>query len=326
MTKTNSPNPLRIVLAGGTGHLGRLLGEHFHRQGHEVTVLARHAQPAPWPVQSWDGRTLGEWAQSLDGADVVINLAGRSVNCRYTADHRREIKESRVDSTRVIGQAIAAAAHPPALWINASSATIYRHALDRDMDEETGELGGKETNAPPAWRFSIDVVTSWEAAFYEAKVPGTRKVALRSAMVMSPDRDGIFDTLRKLVSAGLGGRAGSGRQFISWIHEADFAHAVDFLIAHRELDGSINVCSPRPLPNREFMAALRRACPVRIGLPASAWMLEIGALFLRTETELILKSRRVVPRRLLESGFEFRYLNWPDAAHNLVSCWQAANR
>jgi uncharacterized protein (TIGR01777 family) len=326
MRETNSSKPLRIVLAGGTGHIGRLLAERFHRQGHVVTVIARHVEPAPWPVWLWDGRTLGEWAQSLDGSDVVINLAGRSVNCRYTAGHRREIKDSRVDSTRVIGQAIAAAAQPPALWINASTATIYRHSLDREMDEATGELGGQETNAPTTWRFSIDVATSWETAFYEPKVPGTRRIALRSAMVMSPDRNGIFDTLRKLVQAGLGGRAGSGRQFISWIHEVDFVHAVDFLIAHPDLDGSINVCSPRPLPNRDFMAVLRRACGIRIGLPASSWMLELGAVFLRTETELILKSRRVVPRRLLESGFEFRYPTWPEAAQDLVSCWRAAHR
>jgi uncharacterized protein (TIGR01777 family) len=326
MAEKTLPSPMRIVLAGGTGHVGRLLAEHFHRQGHKVTVLARHVQPGRWAVQPWDGRSLGEWAQSIDGADVVINLAGRSVNCRYTAAHRCEIKESRVDSTRVIGQAIAAATRPPALWINASTATIYRHALDREMDEEAGELGGQEPNAPATWRFSIDVATSWETAFYEAKAPRTRKIALRSAMIMSPDRDGIFDTLRKLVAAGLGGRAGSGRQFISWIHEADFVHAIDFMIAHPDLKGSINVCSPRPLPNRDFMAALRRACGVHIGLPASRWMLEVGALFLRTETELILKSRRVVPRRLLEASFEFCYPDWPNAAQDLVACSRAANR
>jgi uncharacterized protein len=326
MPETNSPNSIRTVLAGGTGHIGRLLADRFHRRGDKVTVLSRHPRPAPWPVLTWDGRSLGDWRHALDGADVVINLAGRSVNCRYNAAHRREIMDSRVESTRVLGQAIAAAARSPSLWMNSSTATIYRHALDRDMDEANGDLGGGEVNAPSSWRFSIDVATSWENTFYEAKVSGTRRIALRSAMVMSPDRNGIFDTLRRLAQTRLGGRAGSGRQFISWIHETDFVHAIDFLIARRDFDGSINVCSPHPLPNREFMAALRRACGVRIGLPASRWMLEFGALFLRTETELILKSRRVVPRRLLDAGFKFRYPDWPEAARDLVACRRAANR
>jgi uncharacterized protein (TIGR01777 family) len=317
---------MRIVLAGGTGHIGRLLADHFHRRGDKVTVLSRHVQPAPWLVLTWDGRNLGDWTHALEAADVVINLAGRSVNCRYNAENRREIMQSRVESTRVLGQAIAASAHPPALWMNSSTATIYRHSLDRDMDEATGELGGGETNAPSQWRFSIDVATSWETAFYGAKLPGTRRIGLRSAMVMSPDRDGTFDTLCKLVHAGLGGRAGSGRQFVSWVHETDFVHVIDFLIARPELDGSINICSPHPLPNRDFMAALRRACGVRLGLPASPWMLEFGALFLRTETELILKSRRVVPRRLLDAGFDFRYPDWPETARDLIACSRAANR
>jgi uncharacterized protein (TIGR01777 family) len=317
---------MRIVLAGGAGHIGRLLAGHFHRRGDQVTVLSRHVQPAPWLVLTWDGRNLGDWTHALEAADVVINLAGRSVNCRYNAKNRRKIMHSRVESTRVLGQAIAASAHPPALWMNSSTATIYRHSLDRDMDEARGELGGGEANAPSSWRFSIDVATNWETAFYEAKLPGTRRIALRSAMVMSPDRDGIFDTLCKLVHAGLGGRAGSGRQFVSWIHETDFVHAIDFLIARPELDGSINVCSPHPLPNRDFMAALRRACGVGLGLPASPWMLEFGALFLRTETELILKSRRVVPQRLLDAGFDFRYPDWPEAARDLIACSRAGNR
>jgi uncharacterized protein (TIGR01777 family) len=313
----------RIVLAGGTGHVGRMLAERFHGLGDEVTVIARHMSSQPWRIVLWDGRTLADWAQAIDGADVVINLAGRSVNCRYTAANRKEIMESRVEPTRVIGRAIARSARPPALWMNASTATIYRDALDRPMDEATGELGGSEINAPSTWRFSIDVATSWERAFYEAETPGTRKVALRSAMIMSPDRGGIFDTLRKLVSLGLGGRAGSGRQFISWIHEDDFCNAINFLIARPDLDGPVNICSPNPLPNREFMAAFRKAYGVSLGLPASQWMLEIGAIFLRTETELILKSRRVVPRRLQEAGFKFLYPEWPEAVADLVQRWHA---
>jgi len=286
-------------------------------------VISRQPMSAPWQVLPWNGRDLGSWTRSVDGADIVINLAGRNVNCRYTSKNRREIMESRTLSTRAVGQAIAQAAKPPALWMNASTATIYRHALDRPMDEATGELGGQETGAPSTWRFSIDVATSWEREFFAAATPATRKIALRSAMTMSPDRGGIFATLLNLVRAGLGGKAASGEQFVSWIHEVDFVRVIDFLIEHQTLDGCINVCSPCPLPNQEFMRDLREAWGTRIGLPSTRWMLEIGAVFLRTETELILKSRRVVPRRLLDSGFHFNFAEWPGAAADLVKRWRS---
>ena len=317
-----SNEKLRIVIPGGSGQVGNVLARHFHEQGHSVTVLSRHPKPAPWQVLPWSGVGPGAWVRVIDGADIVINLAGRSVNCRYTAVNRREILESRILSTRVVGQAIAQAAKPPALWMNASTATIYRHALDRAMDESTGELGGREPNAPSTWRFSIDVATNWEREFFSAATPRTRKIALRSAMTMSPDPGGIFDTLLRLVRAGLGGKAASGKQFISWVHEIDFVQAIDFLIGNQNLDGFINICSPCPLPNEEFMRALRRAWGTRIGLPATRWMLEMGAVFLRTETELILKSRRVVPQRLLEAGFRFNFAEWPSAANDLVQRWR----
>lgn len=309
---------LRILIPGGSGQLGSLLARHFHEQGHAVTVLSRRIENRPWRFVLWNGRDLDDWASEIDDANVVINLAGRSVNCRYTAANRREIMDSRILSTQVIGQAIAQSARPPALWMNASTATIYRHALDRAMDEASGELGGAEPDAPASWRFSIDVARRWEQTFREAAAPKTRKVILRSAVVMSASSGGPFSMLSNLVRARLGGKAGEGNQFVSWIHELDFVHAIDFLIAHTSLDGCFNLCSPNPLPNREFMQALRRAHGIKAGLPATRWMLEFGAFFLRTETELILKSRRVVPRRLLEAGFEFFFLEWALAAHNLV--------
>jgi uncharacterized protein len=314
---------LRVVIPGGSGQVGNVLARHFHEQGHSVTVLSRHPKPAPWQVLPWSGVGPGAWARAIDGADIVINLAGRSVNCRYTAANRREILESRILSTRVVGQAIAQAVKPPALWMNASTATIYRHALDRAMDESTGELGGQEPDAPSTWRFSIDVATNWEREFFSAATPRTRKIALRSAMTMSPDPGGIFDMLLRLVRLGLGGKAASGKQFISWIHEPDFTQAIDFLIDHQSLDGCINICSPCPLPNEEFMRVLRRAWGIRIGLPATQWMLSMGAVFLRTETELILKSRWVVPQRLLEAGFRFNFPEWPNAANDLVHRWRS---
>ena len=314
---------LRIVLPGGSGQVGHVLACHFHAQGHDVTVLSREPKPAAWQVLPWNGRDPGTWTQAIDGADVVINLAGRSVNCRYTPGNRREIIESRVLSTRAVGHAIAQAARPPALWINASTATIYRHAEDCPMDESSGVIGGDEPGVPPEWRFSIAVVKAWERELFAAATPRTRRIALRSAMIMSPDPGGIFDVLLKLVRAGLGGTAASGRQFISWVHASDFAAAIDFLIARKDLDGCINVCSPCPLPNRDFMRVLRKAWGAGLGLPATRWMLEIGAIFLRTETELILKSRRVVPQRLLETGFQFRFPDWPAAANDLVEHWRA---
>jgi uncharacterized protein (TIGR01777 family) len=280
----------------------------------------------PWQVVRWDGATLGDWTSSLEDADVVVNLSGRSVNCRYTLANRKAIKDSRVQTTRLLGQAMGGLVHPPRLWMNASTATIYRHALDRPMDEETGEIGGNERDVPRSWRFSIDVATGWEEAFFSAVTPQTRKIALRSAMVMSPDRGGIFSELLRLVRFGLGGTAGSGQQFVSWVHGEDFLRSIEYLIAHEEFEGGpVNIAAPNPLSNQEFMRALRQAWGAPVGLPATRWVLEVGAFFLRTETELILKSRRVVPGRLLQAGLGFQFPNWPTAAEDLVSRWRRSN-
>lgn len=315
----------RIVIPGGSGQVGTLLARHFQEQGDDVTVITRHPKPAEWSTISWTGYDLGPWAERIDGCDIVINLAGRSVNCRYNAANQREIKTSRTITTGLIGDAIAVAAHPPPLWLNASTATIYRHSLDRPMDDVSGELGGAEPDAPPKWRFSIDVATSWERAFFATHVPQTRRIAMRSAMTMSPDRGGVFDTLLRLVRYGLGGKAASGTQYVSWIHDVDFIRAVEFLIEKENLEGAVNLASPCPVPNRDFMSCLRRAwCTSYIGLPATKWMLEVGAVLLRTETELILKSRRVVPRLLTDAGFEFHFPNWRGACADLVERWRRA--
>ena len=312
---------MRIVIPGGSGQVGTVLARAFTDEGHDVVVLSRRVHQRPWRVASWDGINLGDWKKEIDGCDVVINLAGRSVNCRYTAANRREILQSRVLSTRVVGQAIGQAVRPPRIWLQASTATIYAHSYDQANDERSGILGGREPHAPSAWRFSIDVANAWERAFNEAVAPRTRKIALRSAMTMSPDREGIFESLLTLVRRGLGGAAGDGRQYISWIHYEDFIAAVRWLIAQDHIAGIVNVASPNPIPNAEFMRLLREASGVRVGLPASRWMLEVGAVFMRTETELILKSRRVVPTRLLEGGFQFQFPLWKDAAFDLCRQW-----
>jgi len=240
---------MRIVIPGGSGQVGTVLAHHFHTQGHTVTVLTRNPpreSMVPWRVLLWNGISGGDWEGSLDGADVCINLAGRSVNCRYNPAKRAAILNSRVNSTRILGKVIASLAHPPAVWLNASTSTIYRHALDRPQDELTGELGGSEPGAPQTWNFSIAVARAWEAAFDETPTPRTRKVALRSAITLSPDPGGVFDVLLALVRFGLGGAVGPGTQYVSWIHGADFIRAVEFLIAHPELEGAINLASPHP--------------------------------------------------------------------------------
>jgi len=313
---------MKIIIPGGTGQVGTVLARHFHEKGHQVIVLSRAPDRdlAPWWAIEWDGATLGLWAHQIDGADVIINLAGRSVNCRYHEKNRRAIMESRVNSTRIVGQAIAQAQRPPRVWLQASTATIYAHRYDAPNDEAAGILGGDEPDAPDTWRFSIDVAKAWEKTLDEAVTPHTRKVAMRSAMTMSPDRDGIFAVLRGLARRGLGGRAGDGRQFVSWIHERDFIRAVEFLMERNDLAGAVNLASPNPIPYVEFMRELRHACGgigAKIALPASKWMIEIGTRLMRTESELVLKSRRVVPGRLLKAGFAFEFPHWRDAAADL---------
>jgi uncharacterized protein len=313
---------MRIVIPGGSGQVGTMLARHFHAQGNAVTVLSRNPQPAPWKTVAWDGTTPGSWVNELEDADVCINLSGRSVNCRYNAKNRKEIYESRIRPTQLLNEVICGLQNPPRVWLNASTATIYRHALDRPMDEATGELGGDEPDAPETWNFSIQIAKEWEATFFAGSIPRTRKIALRSAITFSPDHGGVFDVLLNLVRRGLGGTIGSGEQYVSWIHETDFVRMIDWLISHEDFDGVVNLTSPNPLPNRDFMRVLREAWGTRVGLPAPAWLLEIGTFLLQTEPELVLKSRWVIPGRLLDAGFQFQFPDWASAANELVSRWR----
>lgn len=313
---------MKIIIPGGSGQVGTILARAFHNDGHEVVVLSRTPQKAPWFVALWDAMSLGRWVTELDGADAVINLAGRNVNCRYNRNNQQAILDSRINSTRVIGEAINQVSHPPLTWLQSSTATIYSHRYDAANDEFTGIIGGNEVNAPPKWQFSIEVAKAWEKALDEAIVHHTRKVKLRSAMIMSPDRDGIFDTLLRLVRFGLGGSAGDGRQYVSWIHETDFIRSIYWLLEHREVEDVVNLAAPNPLPYAEFMQTIREAWGIPFGLPATRWMLEIGTFLLRTETELVLKSRRVVPSILLQAGFSFQFPTWPEAVQELVKRWR----
>lgn len=295
----------KIILAGGSGFLGGALAKHFLALAADVVILTRSPKARPDAARevAWDARTVGDWARELEDADAVINLTGKSVDCRYTAANRREIIASRVESTRAVGAAIAQCAQPPRAWLNASSATLYRHTFDTPMDENAPQGATPEAKDG----FSIEVIRQWEQALNEATTPHTRKVALRTTMILGNAPNSVFPVLRRLTRFGLGGRMGSGRQYVSWMHQTDFCRAVEWILAHEDISGPVNFAAPNPLPNAAMMKLFRELCAMPIGLPATEWMLELGAFFLRTETELILKSRRVVPGRLLASGFQFQF-------------------
>ena len=307
---------MKVVIPGGTGQVGMILDRALTAAGHEVVILTR--KPRHEREVRWDGETLGDWAAQIDGSDLVVNLAGRSVNCRYTDDNLQAMMDSRVQSAQVVGQAIAAAARPPRVWLQMSTATIYAHRYDAANDEATGVIGGGVPGVPDYWSYSVEIAKAWERAQDQAETPKTRKVALRSAMVMSPDHGGVFDVLLRLARLGLGGPVAGGRQYVSWIHERDFVRAVEFLAKREDFTGPVNLAAPGPLPQRSFMRILRGAWGVPVGLPATKWMAEIGAFAMRSDTELLLKSRRVVPGRLLDAGFTFDFPEWPQAADDLV--------
>jgi uncharacterized protein (TIGR01777 family) len=314
---------MKIILPGGDGQVGRVLIRALAGDGHECVVLTRRpgtGLPGARMV-GWDGRTPGAWTAEMEGADAVINLAGRSVDCRYHKRNLDEMMSSRVDSTRAIGAAIAAAKNPPKVWLQASTATIYAHRYDAPNDEETGVIGGNEPGVPALWAKSIAIATAWEAEINAAATPRTRKVILRMAMMMSANRGGVFDVLARHCRMGFG-HFGDGRQWVSWIHEQDLVESVRFLIAREDLAGVFNLAAPEPLPFRDFLAGLRAALGTRLSVPIPRWALEIGTWFIRTESELVLKSRRVVPTRLLKNGFAFRYPQWPAAAAELTERWR----
>jgi len=313
---------MKIIIPGGSGQVGTILSRTFHADGHEVVVLSRSAESAPWRVVQWDGRSLGPWTDELENADVLINLAGRSVNCRYHAKNRRTIKQSRIESTNILGEAITNANAPPRLWLQASTATIYAHRHDAANDEDDGILGTIDPVWPDTWQFSFDVASSWEVACIAWNTPATRKVLMRTAFVMSPDRGGPFDVILGMVRKGLGGKNADGKQYVSWIHDRDLIRAIYWLIDRDDLAGPINLASPNPLPNVDFMCDFRKAWGISVGMPAMKWMLEIATFFMRSESELILKSRRVVPKRLLDSGFTFELPTWSKAAKNLCARWR----
>jgi uncharacterized protein (TIGR01777 family) len=300
MTQTNT-----VVLAGASGFIGTYLRDRFERDGWNVRTIGRGAARGAAGSANWNDD--GAITRVLDGADLLVNLAGRSVNCRYNARNRAAILDSRVSTTEALGRALARCQAPPSAWLNASTGTIYRHADDRPQTESDGE---------PGTGFSVDVARAWEAALAAAPpTPGVRKIALRIAIVLGQG-GGALRPFAVLARLGLGGHMGSGRQKFSWIHLEDVYRTILFLHSRMDISGPVNVASPDVVDNRELMQLVRRAYGARLGLPTPVWLLRLGAVLIRTDTELVLKSRWVQPQKLLDAGFTFRH---PDLGRALLA-------
>jgi uncharacterized protein (TIGR01777 family) len=307
----------KIVIAGANGFLGTSLAQYFRSKAATIVMIARRAGKPDKNIRwvTWNGETIGDWATELDGAEVLINLAGKNVNCRYTAKNKKEIYDSRLRSTAVLGQAIARCANAPKVWINASSATIYEASFDKLMTEENGVIGHD---------FSMDVCKQWEAAFNQVALPKTRKILLRTSIVLG-EKSAALPALTNLARFGLGGKQGDGKQFVSWIHIRDFCRAVEWLVDVHTASGAYNITAPHPITNDEFMRTLREVMHISFGLNAPRWMLGIGSWIIRTETELVLKSRKVYPKRLLDEGFLFEFPKVNNALQELWPKLEATN-
>ncbi|WP_433813818.1 TIGR01777 family oxidoreductase [Flavobacterium johnsoniae] len=299
----------KLIIAAGTGFLGQVLVHHFKNKFDEIVILTRGKSQSIDGIKyvNWNARTFSGWEKELENATVLINLAGKSVDCRYTKKNKKEILLSRIESTKILNKAVLNCQNPPRHWLNSSTATIYRYSLDKQMDETDGEIGNN---------FSINVALSWEKAFFKTETPKTLKTALRTSIVLGKN-GGALIPLKTLAKIGFGGKQGKGNQFVSWIHEDDFANAIDFII-EKEITDVINIVSPEPIRNIDFMQKLRKAVGFPFGIPMNKFFLEIGSFIIRTETELVLKSRNVVPKRLLENEFQFKFDTLEKALQNLI--------
>ena len=301
----------KIVIAGGTGFLGKVLVTYWKKSNYEIHILSRkhHLDHDHVNYHKWDGKHLGYWTSILENAAVLINLNGKSVDCRYTDKNKERIYDTRIEATYILGKAVLNCNNPPKLWINAASATIYRHSEDKEMDEASGELGKG---------FSVDVCKKWEETFHSFELPSTRQVLFRIGIVLGK-HGGPMKPLTRLARLGFGGKQGSGKQYFSWIHEHDLANAFSFIILHTHLSGVFNLTVPEPITNKRLMNSMRKANNRKFGLPMPKWLLALGALLIRTETELLLKSRRVVPKRLLNAGFNFKFDQLDNALIKLLN-------
>ena len=301
---------MKIIIAGGSGYLGQVLAQDLAEKGYQVVILSRGTERVLGDIsfKNWDGETLGDWAAEFENAEAVINLAGKSVNCRYNERNKAEIYRSRLLSTKVVGAAILQCKNPPKVWIQSASSTIYRHAEDRPMDELTGEIGTG---------FSIDVCRQWEKTFNDIPTPHTRKVLLRIAIVLGKS-GGALPPLLRLTRWGLGGQQGNGNQRVSWLHDEDFCRVIEFALKNEQVSGVYNVATPNAVTNAELMKTLRQVCKIPFGLPTPVWLLTIGAALIQTEPELLLKSRWVIPTKLSQAGFTFKYPQLKMALENTI--------
>lgn len=300
----------KLVIASGTGFLGKVLIDHFRNKFEEIVVLTRGTSRIEHNIRfvTWDAKKMTGWEHELEDAEVLVNLTGKSVDCRYNEENRNEILNSRIDSTSVLNLAVRTCSNPPKHWMNASTATIYRHATDKRMDETDGEIGSD---------FSMDVAKAWEAEFFSVETPKTLKTALRTSIVLGKN-GGAFPPLKALAKLGFGGAQGTGNQFVSWIHEKDFARIVEFIL-DKKITGVVNTTAPEPIRNALFMRALRNALGIPTGIPIGKKLLEFGAKIIGTETELVLKSRNVIPQKLEQHGFKFVYGTLEKALYNLTN-------
>ena len=298
----------KLIITAGTGFLGQVLANYFKNKFEEIIIFTRGKSEIKDEIKyvNWNAKTVDGWEKELENADVLINLAGKSVDCRYSEENKEEILASRIDSTKILNLAVLNCKNPPKHWLNSSTSTIYRHSLDKQMNEIDGEIGDD---------FSMNVAKSWEKAFFETETPKTLKTALRTSIVLGKN-GGAFLPLKNLAKLGFGGKQGKGNQFISWIHEEDFARAVAFVL-EKELIGVVNIVSPKPIQNVSFMKILRKSLGVSTGIPIGEKLLKLGAKIIGTETELVLKSRNVIPKRLLENGFEFEFGDLGKAFKNI---------
>ncbi|MBP4141431.1 TIGR01777 family oxidoreductase [Flavobacterium sp. P4023] len=299
----------KLIIAAGTGFLGQSLINHFKNKFEEIVILTRGKSRNSDGLKyvNWDAKTFSGWETELENTTVLINLAGKSVDCRYTKENQREILLSRIESTKILNQAVLDCKNPPKHWLNSSTSTIYRFSLDKQMDEVDGEIGND---------FSMNVAQSWEKAFFKSETPKTLKTALRTSIVLGKN-GGALLPIKMLAKIGFGGKQGKGNQFISWIHEIDFARAIDFIV-EKEMIGVVNIVSPKPIANKDFMSVLRKVIGAPFGIPISESLLKLGAVFIRTESELVLKSRNVIPKRLQENGFQFDFDTLEKALKDLV--------
>ena len=288
----------KLIIVAGTGFLGQVLLNHFKNKFEEIVILTRGKSKTANGIKyvNWNAKTFSGWENELENATILINLAGKSVDCRYTKENKKEILLSRIESTKVLNKAILQCAKPPKHWLNSSTSTIYRFSLDKEMDEVDGEIGND---------FSMNVAQSWEKSFFKTETPATLKTALRTSIVLGKN-GGALIPLKTLAKMGFGGKQGKGNQLISWIHEADFARAIAFII-EKEITGVVNIVSPKPIENKNFMSLLRKAVGRSFGIPISETLLKFGSVIIRTEPELVLKSRNVIPKRLQENGFQFEF-------------------